>query len=89
MGVQVGFRSRNGNNFVTAPNQGGYAPVRLGRSALPSLRRLLGRVKRVLQFVPPAAQAAESPQARAELGSDNFFNHVVATGGGGAQALLR
>ena len=49
---------------------------------------LLGRVERVFQLVPSAAQAAESPQSRAELGSDDFLDHVMAAGGGGAQTLL-
>ena len=49
---------------------------------------LLGWVVRVLQLVPPAAQSAEGPQCRAELGPDDFLDRVVAAGGGGAQALL-
>ena len=47
---------------------------------------LLGRVERVFELVPSAAQAAEGPQGRAELGPDDFLDDVVAAGGGGAQA---
>jgi hypothetical protein len=45
---------------------------------------LLGRVERVLQLIPSAAQAAEGPQGLAELGPDDFLDRVVAAGGGGA-----
>src|SRR5690349_2530836 len=49
---------------------------------------LLGRVERVLQLISPAAQAAEGSQRGTELGADGFFDHVVAAGSGGPQALL-
>ena len=45
----------------------------------------LGGVERVLQLVAPATQPAEGSQASAELGSDRFFNGIMAAGGGWAQ----
>jgi hypothetical protein len=60
------------------------------RSATCSFCRagLLGRVERVIELVPSAAQAPEGSQGRAELGPDYFLEDVVTAGGGGAQALL-
>ena len=43
----------------------------------------------VPQLVPPAAQAAEGAQGRAELSLDDFLGCVVIAGGRGPQPLLR
>jgi hypothetical protein len=69
---------------------GGLDDLGGGRERFRGLCRicLLGRVERVLQLIPPAAQAAEGSQHGTELGSDGFFDHVVAASGGGAQSLL-
>ncbi len=39
---------------------------------------LLGGIEGILKLVPPAAQSSESPQSRAELGADRFFDRVMA-----------
>ena len=62
---------------------GGVDDLGRGRERFRCLCRacLLGRVERVIQLVVPAAQAAEGAQGRAELGSDDLLDRVVAAGG--------
>src|SRR3984893_13769926 len=43
---------------------------------------------RIFQLVPPTAEVGKWPEALAKLGSDRPFHRIVASAGGGAQALL-
>src|SRR5260221_14593251 len=44
---------------------------------------------RIFQLVAPTAEVGKRPEALAKLGPDGPFHRIVASAGGGAQALLR